>query len=68
MLRGHTETETCKLNGWTVGDIIEGDEGYGPTRIIITAIGVRKILACQIDGDCESPWTFACREWEKVLP
>jgi hypothetical protein len=64
--------ETCRKNGWQVGDVLEGDEGYGPTRIKITAIGEQAILARRImqDGnsveDYESTWTLACRDWRKV--
>jgi len=36
MKRGKTSAETCALNGWHVGTVIEGDEGYGPTRIHCT--------------------------------
>ena len=39
MLRGKTEKETLDLNGWRVGDVLEGDEGHGPSRILITTIG-----------------------------
>ena len=44
MIHGKTEKETIELNGWGVGDILEGDEGYGPDRIKITAIGEDKFL------------------------
>ena len=70
MVRGKTEAETCALNGWHVGTIIEGDEGYGPTRIRITAIGERIILArcvsCPGKVCRESSWTLTCREWAEV--
>jgi hypothetical protein len=55
MKRGKTERETLELNGWKVGDILEGDEGYGPSRILITAIGDEKFL-CRWDNQCEGVW------------
>jgi len=72
-IRGRaTAAETCRQNGWQVGDVLEGDEDYGPTRIRITAIGEEGILARPIlqsgravDG-YESPWNLAYRDWRKV--
>lgn len=71
MKRGKTEPETVRLNEWKVGDILEGDEGYGPSRILITAVGRYGIL-CLWDDDCTGEWglelstTLSCREWVKV--
>ena len=69
---GSTEKETLLLNGWGVGDILEGDEGYGPDRIIITAIGEERFL-CKWDYKCKGDYgeecgstTLVCREWRKV--
>ena len=65
--------DTCRLNGWQVGDSLEGDEGHGPTRIRITAIGEDFILAraimqsgVPIQDSYESTWTLAYRDWKKV--
>ena len=65
--------ETCRRNGWQVGDVLEGDEGHGPTRIRITAIGKEVILARPImqsgrpiEDGYEWPWTLAYRDWKKV--
>jgi len=72
MKRGKTEAETCRLNGWTVGTQLEGDEGYGPSVIQITAIGERDLLAKRIaykgqpQVSRENSWTLSCREWRKV--
>lgn len=70
MLRGRTEAETCRLNGWIVGTVLVGDEGFGPEKIRITAIGDEAILARTIQtgkGDIversEGLWTLAYREW-----
>jgi hypothetical protein len=72
MKRGKTEKETLELNGWGIGDILEGDEGYGPDRIKITAIGEQRFL-CRWDYDCKGIFrdesgntTLQGREWEKV--
>ena len=72
MKRGQTDTETCRLNGWGVGTTLIGDEGYGPSTIRISAIGVELVLAVCLSHpgmlDCgeERMWTLHCREWEKV--
>ncbi len=62
--------ELCRINGWKPGTILAGDEGYGVTEIVITAIGAHKILAkrlrhngIQMDQK-ESVWGLECREWE----
>lgn len=66
------DAEKCRKNGWTVGAILEGDEGYGPERIQITAIGERNILARQVAKggksyeDRERSWTLSCRDWKQV--
>ena len=72
MIRGTTQAETLRFNGWTVGDILEGDEGHGPDRIMITAIGSEAFL-CRWDYKCKGKWseekgntTLTCREWKKV--
>jgi len=65
--RGSTDAETCRLNGWDVGTVLVGDEGYGPTTIQITAIGEECILA-RTGSWCESTWTLTCREWERGEP
>lgn len=72
MKRGHTEAETCALNGWKVGTRLIGDEGYGPTVIELTAIGEARILAKTVSNPSNRPhgentWTLASREWEIAL-
>ena len=69
---GETEVETLWLNGWGLGDILEGDEGHGPDRILITAIGAKKFTA-RWDYKCTGDWadetgntTLVCRNWKKV--
>lgn len=57
--------EICRRNGWAPGTVLEGDEGYGPTRIRITAVGERSILAVAENGR-ESNWTLAYRDWKEV--
>lgn len=76
MIRGNTEVETLKLNGWTVGDVLEGTEFSGAWqathRIRITAIGEQKFLCLwdYLDGDGfvreSGSTTLAHRKWKKV--
>lgn len=74
MIQGKTERETLDLNGWTVGDILEGDEGFGPDQIRITAIGEERFL-CRWKYQNQDYWsresgntTLSCREWRKPFP
>jgi hypothetical protein len=65
---GESPADCCRRMGWTVGTHIKGDEGYGPSTIVITAIGERSILARRI-GDkprYEGCWTLDCRDWHEV--
>jgi hypothetical protein len=69
---GSTEKETLLLNGWGVGDILEGDEGYGTIRIKITAIGEERFL-CKCDYKCNGIYseeygskTLGRTEWKKI--
>ena len=72
MMMMKSDAEICREKGWNVGDVLEGDEGYGPTQILITAIGEKHILAKELSHSgsdrqrCESHWTVQCREWKKV--
>lgn len=73
------DAETCRANGWVVGDRLVGDEGFGPDVIELTAIGERLILAKRVstsrrNGDLypiledEASWTLSCRDWKRVEP
>ena len=69
---GKTEVETLRLNNWGLGDILEGDEGNGPDRILITAIGIERFL-CKWDYKCKELYapetgstTLTCRDWKKI--
>ena len=69
---GKNEAETLRLNNWGVGDLLEGDEGYGPDRILITAIGQEEFL-CRWDYKCTGIFsdekgntTLSFRDWKKV--
>jgi len=65
--RGHTEAETCKLNGWVVGDVLEGDEGDGTERMVISAIGALRLLGHRVgEPSTECSWTLSRRDWRKV--
>lgn len=63
----------CRANGWTVGTVLEGDEGFGPERIVITAVGERLVCARKVvDGrgnaidEREGSWDLTCRDWKAV--
>lgn len=73
MLLGKTNAETCRLNGWGVGTILVGDEGFGPEKIKITAIGEDSILARKIEdhrgrklNELENTWSLVYREWKSA--
>lgn len=72
MLRGETDAETCRLNGWTVGTRLVGDDGRGPETIQITAIGDEVVVARVVDvggtpvNRWEAMWMLSCREWSEV--
>lgn len=68
-----SSADLCRANGWAAGTILEGDEGYGPERIRITAIGENEILAVRADDKPghfrgENSWCLRCREWREVKP
>ncbi len=77
MKRGKTEVETLKLNGWGVGDILQGTETWGDgtlntDRLLITAIGQEGFL-CKWDYRCDGVYekevgntTLTSREWRKI--
>lgn len=65
--RDCSAADWCKLNGWGVGTILEGDEGRGPERIVITAVGEESILAELVGGrDGDRSWVLWCRDWKRV--
>lgn len=66
-----SDADICRENGWVIGTVIEGTEsGEGwsyTTRIVITAVGERDILAREVKrGGYESNWTLQYRDWKKV--
>jgi hypothetical protein len=67
---GLTEAQMVSRRGWKVGDVVEGDEGYGVERLRITGVGERMLIGRRDDhkSDCEGPWTLSCRCWRKVTP
>lgn len=66
--------DICRKNGWGPGTEIVGDEGYGPSVILITAIGEEHILARMIFHDGkpvkneENMWTLEHRDWKLHRP
>ncbi len=71
LVRG-SDAARCKRKGWVVGDMLAGDEGYGVTVILITAIGEESILAREISRKgvyvqtTEASWTLRLRDWKRV--
>lgn len=63
------EASMARRRGWGVGTVIEGDEGFGPCRIMITAIGERALLARCVEPNAsmEATWTLSCRCWGEVI-
>ena len=65
-----TSADICRAQGWTVGDVLEGEDDVSRDRIRITAIGEAHILArWQYAGMPESAERIVCldfREWRKV--
>ena len=59
--------DICRTNGWKVGDIIEGNEGYGCCRLLLTAIGETNIFAkCLSHENYERSWSLQKGEWCKI--
>ena len=69
-----TNADFCRDNGWGPGTVLEGDEGYGPERILITAVGREQILTVCVKSTngfrpqpvCEYGWTLEFRSWKRV--
>lgn len=72
MLRGDSDAETCRLNGWGPGTMIRGNECGEWTTLLITAVGENAILARGVRHGGkrvawpEASWTLAYREWRRV--
>lgn len=69
-----SDAEECRDRGFNVGDLLVGNEGYGPTVIELCYIGERRILAHTISHNGkvfsdhlhrEETWTLSMRDWEK---
>ncbi|ORL01802.1 hypothetical protein A6F55_19105 [Prescottella equi] len=69
---GDNEADVCRRLGWGPGTLLEGDEGYGPSVIRITALGESAILARRVRCNGkpvsarEGLWTLSCRDWKRV--
>ena len=72
MLRGSTDAETCRMNGWGPGTMIRGNCGTSWTTLKITAIGEEAILTrvVRFEGRkvkwAEEETSLAYREWRRV--
>lgn len=66
------QADAARRRGWLPGTLLEGDEGYGPSVIRITALGESEILARCIRhngkpvNQRENNWTLSCRDWKQV--
>ena len=73
-LNCRNSADVCRANGWRPGTVLEGDEGHGPTVIVVTAVGEQRLLARAVSHDgepvdgSEMAWTLHCREWREVTP
>ena len=69
-MRHPTSAQICRANGWTVGDVLEGEDEVSRDRIRITAIGEQNVLArWQYADNPESSERLIAldfREWRKV--
>lgn len=63
-----SSADICRENGWGAGDVLEGDEGWGMERIVITAVGEHKVLARTESRSswAEGLWDLHHRVWRKV--
>lgn len=62
---GEEPADAARRKGWKVGDVVEGDEGYGPERLTITAIGEDNLLV-RSNSEREHLLTLNYRCWRKV--
>ena len=68
--------EICRRNGWGSGDVLSGTNEYGEAQIVLTAVGVKNVLAMPIMSmgkviphfcvRYEGVWDLTHREWKKV--
>jgi hypothetical protein len=61
-----SDASVCHERGWVPGSIIEGDEGYGPERRVITAVGLTYVLATRGNPESECLLTLQYRDWKLV--
>jgi hypothetical protein len=67
-----TSAERCSQEGWKVGDVLEGNEGYGPVRVRITQIRETEVLGRCIEqssievATSEQQWSFLHYSWHKI--
>jgi hypothetical protein len=71
--QGLSDPEICRRMGWVAGTRLNGDEGYGPTIIRLTAIGERSLLAVTESHNgrprrdrLETLWTLSVRDWTEA--
>lgn len=70
---GMASADLCRMNNWTPGTKLAGDEGFGVTIIRVTALGEKNILAERELSNGKTPaWRYESvqnlhdRDWRKV--
>lgn len=72
MRAGGEPAAIARARGWGPGTVIEGDEGYGLTRLRIDYLGRRILIATALRDDHvyaegeEGQWVLWCRCWGEV--
>lgn len=63
-----SDADICRERGWAVGTVLEGGDGLGSDRIVITAIGETSVLARRVDEppSGEDLWMLSFRDWHPV--
>lgn len=68
-----SDWDKCQQNGWGVGTVLIGDEGYGPAVIEIVYLSRWTTLCVthaemgrESEGVVEHGWTLSCRDWVEV--
>ena len=72
VIGGTDAAATCLAQGWGVGTLLAGDDGYGETVLRLTAMGESIVVArcvCLQGRRVERPeaaWSLQYRPWREV--
>lgn len=72
MTHPSNSAERCYQEGWKVGDVVEGNEGFGPVRVRITSIGETSVMGRCIEqssvevSTAEGIWSLLHFSWRKI--